>query len=86
MLPEHRKVLEYLDQHTYEDGELCVPFAPICESTRLSRARVRFICRALRRKGLAEFHSALWTEEGYPAGAGYCISKAGVKALEGILE
>lgn len=79
MLPEHKKVLLALARNTRPHGEQCWPFDPICRETGLQRARVRFICRLLTRRGLAEFHTALWTEDGYLAGAGYCISSHGLQ-------
>lgn len=67
-----------------EHGEpgWCTPFAPLARRTRLPVAEVRRLCRALRRKGLTEYHSGLWSEEGQPAGAGYCASAAGFNLIE----
>jgi hypothetical protein len=78
MLADHKKVLKWLAENSGE--EACFPFQPIMKATRLSRQRVRFICRSLRRKGFAEFYSNLWSHDGEPAGSGYCISKAGREA------
>ncbi len=61
------------------DGEMCVPFRVIEHDTGFDRRTVRVHVRRLARKGLAEFHKGLWSEDGGPAGAGYCITKAGVK-------
>jgi hypothetical protein len=60
----------------------CFPFAPIMRDTGLDRATVRRACRLLKRKGMAEFHRGLWTEDGNLAGAGYSASPAGRLALE----
>ena len=60
-------------------GEYCVSFAPIQDETELSRTDVKRSVRALARKGLAEFHKGLCTEAGEFAGAGYCITKAGLE-------
>lgn len=75
LLPDHAKVLAFLAENSSEDA--CFPFAPISDETGLDRKRVKFICRSLRRKGLAEFYRGLWTDEGEPGGAGYCVTRAG---------
>ena len=71
------KCLAALNDLTEPHGEYCVAFDPLQRETGLDRRVVRRSVRALKRKGLAEFHSALWTEDGQPAGAGYCISVDG---------
>jgi hypothetical protein len=77
---DERKVLRYLAT-VYE--EYCVPFAPICRGTKLSRPRVRLACRSLTRKGLARFASGLWHEfDGTPAGSGYGHTMAGLAAIK----
>lgn len=64
--------------------DACLSFEGIRQRLRgesgreLDRSRVRRSCRALARKGLAEYHCGLWNDEGEPAGAGYCVSKAGL--------
>lgn len=78
MIDDHKSVLRYLIRDTLPDGEMCRPFAPICKATKLSRRRVRIICRALARKGLAEYRSGLCFEDGGLAGAGYCITRPGI--------
>lgn len=82
LLPEHRKVLRCLEGRTAPDGELCICFRPICRDTKLPRARVRFICRALARKGLAEYFNSLCRDDGQFVGAGYCITQAGLAVVE----
>jgi len=77
MTRDHVKVLRALDDLTRPGGEYCVPFAPLESETGLPRPRVRFICRHLARKGLAEFHAGLIDEDGEFCGAGYCISRTG---------
>jgi len=57
-------------------------FGAITEPTKLERAVVRRACRSLKRKGLAEFASGLWSEDGEPAGAGYRASAAGVDLIK----
>ena len=74
-----RLVLESLALNSGSDWN-CKGFASIAsdiESKKLDRKRIRFCCRALTRKGLAEFHRGLWTEDGEPAGSGYCCTEAG---------
>ena len=81
MIEGQRKCLESLEEMTSPNGEMCIPFAPIERATGYPRRMVRRHVRALARKGLAEYHRGLWTEAGYPAGAGYCITEAGRSAL-----
>lgn len=47
--------------------------------TRMNRARVRRACRALARKGFAEYGRGLWNDDGEPAGSGYSATKAGAE-------
>ncbi len=68
-------VLQFLSAHR-ADEENCYPFAPIAQRTGLDRRRVRRACRSLARKGLTQFERGLWTEDGEPAGSGYCLSEA----------
>lgn len=77
MSPQQRKCLDALNTLTEPDGEVCAPFMPIISVTGLDRQVVRRCVRALARRGLAEFHSPLWTDDGQPAGAGYCITIRG---------
>lgn len=76
MEKDHEKVLEFLADYSSE--EACYGFKPICEATRLTRQRVRFICRLFKRKGWAEFYSGLVNEDGDFGGSGYCITSAGM--------
>jgi hypothetical protein len=86
MTPQEEKqaVLSHLAELTHADGVYCTSFAPIVRSTGLTRERVRFLCRLLKRQGLAQFHSGLWNEDGEPAGAGYCISPKGLELYDGV--
>ncbi len=78
MIETHQTCLNSLFQNSMPDGERCIPFRVIEDETGLPRAEVRRACRALARKGLAQYFRGLWSEEeDRPAGAGYCISKAG---------
>lgn len=61
----------------------CLDFATIAHDAKLHRQRVRRACRALAKKGATEFHSGLSDSDGGFRGAGYCVSKAARKALEG---
>lgn len=86
MNPNAQKVLEalavpggYLEPWYY-------PFKPIMKQTGLDRRTVRRHARYLKRKGFAEFHAGLWNEDGEPAGAGYCITKAGLEYLDRMSE
>lgn len=81
LLKHHEKVLRELDCQTREGGEWCTAFAPLAIATGMEARVVRRIVRHLARKGFAEYHKALITDEGYFAGAGYCITKAGREAL-----
>ena len=69
--------LAVLAKRSRPNGEHCLPFSPIEHDTGLSRRDVKRSVRALFRKGLAEFHKGLCTEDGEFAGAGYCITHAG---------
>ncbi len=76
-MTDSEKCLDALNVLSDPDGEMCRPFAPIMDATGLDRKTVRRNIRALARKGYAEYFRALWTDGGEPAGAGYCITKAG---------
>lgn len=83
-----RKVLEALIQVA---GEGCLSFAGVSERVEINhdelmdRAIIRRACRSLARKGLAEFHRGLWSDDGEPAGSGYGATKAGCDALTSTL-
>jgi len=81
MLEHHLKCLKALDEITIPDGVRACHFKPIIEQTGMDRPTVRRIVRHLARKGLAEFYSPLWDDDGRPAGAGYCITEAGRATL-----
>lgn len=84
MSPTERQILDLLSQRNspYDGEHYCVPFAPLMRESGLARNVVRRACRSLARKGYAQFYKGLWTEDGEPAGAGYCISPKGVELLE----
>ena len=82
MIDGQRKCLEALSRLTHPNGEHCVPFAPLEAKTGYDRRTVRRFVRQLARKGLAEYHRGLCTEDGEFAGAGYCITTEGIAALD----
>ena len=77
-----RKVL-----HSLSDAGLnwCLPFAPICREWGIDRKAVRRACRSLARKGFARFQRGLWSDDGEPAGAGYCITDTGKAAFQRVI-
>lgn len=76
-----RRVLGFLSEYLDSDGS-CYSFAGIMAETSLDRRSVRLACRSLKRKGFAEFHKGLWSEDGEPAGSGYCATRPGAQYLE----
>ena len=76
-----KKCLVALDEISTPD-EVCCAFSPVIEKTGLNRREVRLAVRRLARKGLAEYHKGLWSEDGEPAGAGYCITFEGQDKLK----
>ena len=74
---ERKVLLFFADQ--YE--EYYYPFDTISADTKLDRKQVRAACRSLRERGLTEFSSTLWSEEGKPAGSGYRATKAGMAII-----
>lgn len=81
MSPMQLNCLAALQTHSRPHGEMCVPFRTIEQSTKLSRTHVKRSVRALARIGLAEFHKGLCTEDGEFAGAGYCVTPAGLEIV-----
>lgn len=77
-----RRVLAILiagnDSYT---GYCYLNFTAVAERGKIDRKAVRRACRSLKRKGLAEFGRGLWSEDGRPAGAGYCATRAGAEWL-----
>lgn len=79
---EEMACLRVLKQETRPEGRLCLSFAPVMRRTNLDRRSVRASIRSLAEKGLAQFWRGLFNEcTGEPAGAGYCITDAGVSWL-----
>src|SRR5665811_2116021 len=77
-----RGVLECLVEGRECDNDFCYSnFRGLCDKTQLDRKIVRRACRALKRKGLAEYGRGLWTEDGEVAGSGYAATQAGADWL-----
>jgi DNA-binding Lrp family transcriptional regulator len=57
--------------------EYYLNFKAIARRSGLDPSHVRRSVRALARKGLAEYRSGLWTEDGEMAGAGYRATAVG---------
>ena len=76
-------VLHLLREHSRPDGEWCVSFSTLSGEPRNSErtCEVRRIVRQLARKGLAEYHRGLFTDDGMICGSGYCVTRAGLTAL-----
>ncbi|MBZ9807645.1 hypothetical protein [Mesorhizobium sp. ESP-6-2] len=78
LLEHHRRVLSALNENSQPYGEYCAHFKTISHEAGMPDIReVRRITRHLARRGLAEYHRALFTDDGDLAGAGYCITPAG---------
>lgn len=76
---EHKQVLTAW-KNCDEDFD-CLAFDTIASNSGVDRRRIRRIVRHLARKGLAEFHQGLWTEDMRPAGSGYGLTLDGRRAL-----
>lgn len=70
-----RKVLAALAECGEDFGYLS--FATIARRSGIEPDNVRRVTRSLARKGLAAFGKGLWTDDGRPAGSGYCATQAG---------
>lgn len=73
------KILRVLAD-AFDDGYFCyLSFDDIKRRGELTEAsnHIRILTRLLARKGLAEYGKGLWTEDGEPAGAGYCCTTLG---------
>lgn len=76
MSKNQRKVLEFLSEHGDHEGR-CFYFRTIAKGTKLTIRECRLACRALARKGFAEFHRGLFDDDGMAAGSGYCATTKG---------
>ena len=72
---KHRRVLVALARHHDNDANY-LNFRYLTTLTDLDRREVRLACRALARKGLAQYERGLWSDDA-PGGAGYCSTPAG---------
>lgn len=86
MTPNDQKCLLALCDSTLPDGEMCVGFALIERQTSLPRNVVRISVRRLARKGMAQFFTGLFNEDGEVAGSGYCITNDGIAFVEALPE
>jgi hypothetical protein len=80
-----RRCLMVLGPHYFPGEERCLYFRTIAKETDLREAEVRKAVRALARKGLAEYHRGLFTEDGEAAGSGYCCTAAGFALYQSLL-
>lgn len=77
-----REVLDFLfEQRKYEGDELYWWVSFITDALGYPKEFVRTTLKGLKAKGLVEFRLGLFDDNGEVAGAGYCISDAGVKYL-----
>ena len=76
-MSDRMNCLETLDSFSIAGGEMCAYFRTIEEATGFDTKTVRAHIRSLAAEGLAEYYNALWSEDGHPAGAGYCITDKG---------
>jgi hypothetical protein len=82
MTENERKVLSALHDAYSDYEDFCyLGFAGIMSRTGLDRKIVRRSARSLARKGLAQFGSGLWTDDGEPAGSGYRCTKEGAALI-----
>jgi hypothetical protein len=78
-----QKVLELLAEgyDSSEWGETkFYPFDTIKDVTLIDREDIRRACRSLRDKGLAEYATGLWSDDG-PGGSGYGATLAGATLI-----
>lgn len=68
---------QQLERMIKEGAKVPIMF-PLEES---GRKEIRKVCRSLKRKGLAEFQKALWSDDG-PAGAGYGATEKGAAVIK----
>lgn len=79
--PEH-KVLKALVSWYDFLGFHYVDFRTLSRQTKMRRRIVRLVCRALARKGLAEYSNGLFNDDGRVAGAGYAATAEGKVVCE----
>jgi len=79
-----RSIMDALNQ-VHEPG-WCRNLHGLSEMTGLPRETLRGLIADMRADGLVEYEKGLWSEDGLPAGAGYCLSDVGRKCLSVIAE
>ena len=78
-----RKILGALADKYAIDPDFCyMNFDGIARNAQVERSKVRRAVRSLARKGYASYLSGLWTEDGEPAGSGYCITETGFRTYK----
>lgn len=77
-LPPHQRLVLQAMAERDPRCEYGYHFATIESWTDLTRKQVSRACKALRRLGFVRFQRGMWTDDGAPAGSGYCVTKAGV--------
>lgn len=79
-----KKVLSQLVEVYNDHGgeQWCVCFQHMADDLKLEKRKVRLACRALARKGLAEYVRGLFDEDGMTAGSGYCATLEGTKLIQ----
>lgn len=86
----HRHILARLALFTgpssgWDIGERAVPLVAL-ECEWFPRETTRAVCRDLTDRGMAHFMRGLFTDDGYPAGAGYGITRRGLRYLAALDE
>lgn len=76
-------VLRELSTHTGLDGFCAVRFSRLAEATGLSIRLVRLACRALKRKGLADYRTTI-NQDYFISGSGYSCTDEGAEYLKAI--
>lgn len=69
---------------TYEDFDV-LSFVKIKGRSGLEEYLVRRTVRAMARKGVTKFVTGCWSEDGYPMGSGYGLTKEGRELLETVV-
>jgi len=82
--PIEQQVLNVLASGSDEYGYFSFAGIKARGGLELDVKQIRRACRSLKRKGLADFCSGLWDDDGRPAGSGYGATRAGREAAEPI--
>lgn len=84
LTPDQRAALSALGSARCAYWEGYLSFRAIAKRSGIPVTSVRRTVRRLAKKGLAEYGSGLFTEDGEVAGSGYCITPAGLALLQAI--